>query len=142
MNERIRYRQWYKDHWWHWGFIGDWTETGFTGPLCTSDRNDPVRTYPDSFQSTGLRDSTRTKEFPKGKEIWRGSFVRGQNNAVYVVKHGKYLSEYGEEGDEPCYGWYIETKGGQTECIAEAEDCLTVIGDTTTTPDLMKEVRK
>jgi hypothetical protein len=112
-----------------WGFLNDSVNDGFVDPFCTSDRNDPVRTYPQSFQSTGLHDS-------KGVEIWRGTTMQHDltKPSVAVVVWDEELGRWGIEEDNDYAGSSLSDY--------LIGDHAIVIGNTVENPGLLKEVEK
>ena len=116
MSNEIRYRQFIPDSYPFSGFKkAHWRPWGMIDGRFI----EPMMsngTYPESFQSTGFHDS-------KGVEIWEGSILEWPGGERGAVCWGKELG-----------GWKVRAKKW---FLSES----TVIGDTTTTPELLEVVK-
>jgi len=87
------------------------------------------------MQSTGLRDKTRTKEYPKGKLIFEGNIVRAEgyvNPSVFkiVFADGGYGAIHPSKDD----GYVLDINHFYPSCGCK----LTIIGDIHRNPELLE----
>lgn len=95
-------------------------------------------------ESTGLYDSTRTGEYPEGREVYEGDIVRAIYNSTPQECHLGIIA-----WDEETLSYVIETVAIEgSESVTEGrklwfeptvKKTCQVIGDIHTTPDLLEE---